>query len=138
MARVELVPASGISSELSSHQMSQSASSPSIHGLLALYWTLVDQSVIPPGFEDVFVGFSEAWTEAAPRADRVKSLWNNETAAVTLAAQRKAHEETVRLERHSKDRFLLAAIQRPAAFRTRLQKIAYEGATARKDTSSRG
>ena len=85
------------------------------------------------GHSVAFTGFSEAWTEAAARNDRRKSFWNNETAAVTPAAQRKAQEEKVTLERHSKDQFFLAAIQTPAAFRTRFQKIAYEGATARKD-----
>ena len=72
--KVQNLPASGSSSELSSHQLSQSASSHFTLDTLALYWTLVDQSVIPPGFEDVFVGFLEAWTEAAARDDRRKSL----------------------------------------------------------------
>ena len=68
MARSEIVPASGISSELSAHQLAQSSSSssvsvpPSIPDSLVLHWTLVDQVVIPPGFEDAFLGFSEAWT----------------------------------------------------------------------------
>ena len=127
------MPGSGISSELSSHPMAQSAGSgsvsvpPSIPDSLVLYWTLVGQAVIPSGFEDAFMGFSEAWTEAAARYDHRKSSWNNESAAVTPAAQKRAREDKVRLEKHSKDQFLLTA------FRTRLQKIMYEGATARKD-----
>ena len=133
------MPVSGISSEVSAHQMAQSASSdavtvpPSIPDSSVLCWTLVDQAVIPPGFEDAFLGFSEAWTEAAARDDHRKSLWGTGSAAVTLVAQKKAQEEKVRLERNSKDHFLLAAIQKRTAFRTRLQKILYEGATARKD-----
>ena len=98
------MPGSGISSEPSAHQIAQSSSSssvrvhPSIPDSLVLYWTLVDQAVIPPGFEDAFLGFSEAWTEAAARDDHRKSLWNNESAAVSLAAQKKAQEEKVRLD----------------------------------------
>ena len=38
---------------------------PPVLDSLQLYWTLVDQSIIPPGFEDVFVSFSEEWAEAA-------------------------------------------------------------------------
>ena len=36
----------------------------------------------------------------------------------------------------AKNQFLSAAVQKPAAFRTRLQKIWYEGATARKDAEN--
>ena len=70
--------------------MTQSSSSssvsvpPSIQDSLVFYWNLVDHAVIPPGFEDAFCGFSEAWTQAAARDDHRKSLWNNESSAVTL------------------------------------------------------
>ena len=77
--------------------------SPSVPDSFPLYWTLVDQAVIPPGFEDIFMGFSEAWTEAAARDDHRKSSWNNESAAVTPAAQKRAQDGKVRLETHSKD-----------------------------------
>ena len=122
MARSETVPASGISSKLSAHQMAQSASCST--GL----WSIRQSSR-----QASRTLSSEAWTEAAARDDHRKSLWNNESAAVTPAAQKKAQEEKVRVERDSKDNFLLAAIHKLAAFRTRLQKILYEGATARKD-----
>ena len=60
---------------------------------LLLYWTLVDQSVVPPSFEEAFASFSVEWSEAAARDDSRKSHWNNETAALSQAAQRKAQEE---------------------------------------------
>ena len=52
---------------------------------------------------------------------------------MALAALRRAQDDQVRLETHGKDHFLSAAVQKPVAFRTRLQKILFEGATARKD-----
>ena len=52
---------------------------------------------------------------------------------MALAAQRKAQEDNDRLERYSKDQFLLAALKPPTAYRTKFQKMAYEEATARKD-----
>ena len=117
--KVQNLPARRSSSELSAHQMAcgcpgASALEPmracsSVNPPLPL----VDQSVIPPGFEEAFMSFSVAWTEAAARDD------HRHVSAVTPAAHRKAQ-----------DQLLLAAIQPPAAFRTRLQKIAYEGATA--------
>ena len=147
--KVQNLLAKLISSELSAHQMApecESASAlepmgasssadplPRVPDSLLLYWTLVDQSVVPPGFEEAFACFSVQWSEAAARDDSRKSHWNNETVALSLAAQRKAQEESERLERHSKNQFLLAAIKPPSTYRTKFQKIAYEGATARKD-----
>ena len=147
--KVQNLLAKLISSELSAHQMApecESASAlepmgasssadplPRVPDSLLLYWTLVDQSVVPHGFEEAFACFSVQWSEAAARDDSRKSHWNNETAALSLAAQRKAQEESERLQRHSKDQFLLAAIKPPSTYRTKFQKIAYEGATARKD-----
>ena len=147
--KVQNLLAKLISSELSAHQMApecESASAlepmgasssadplPRVPDSLLLYWTLVDQSVVPPGFEEAFACFSVQWSEAAARDDSRKSHWDNETAALSLAAQRKAQEESERLQRHSKDQFLLAAIKPPSTCRTKFQKIAYEGATARKD-----
>ena len=140
VGKVQNFPASLISSELSAHQMAPECSSasalepmgasssadplPRVPDSLLLYWTLVDQSVVPPGFEEAFACFSVQWSEAAARDDSRKSHWNNETAALSLAAQRKAQEESERLERHSKDQFLLAAIQPPSTYRTKFQKIA--------------
>ena len=143
MARVQNLFASGISSELGAHQMPQSADPASIpssssiefrpvQDSLAPCWKLADQKVIPPGFEDARTRFAGAWIEAAARDDKRKCSWSNVSAAVSLAAQKKAQEGKARLERHSKDQFLLAAIQKPSVFRTRFQKISYEGATARK------
>ena len=146
--KVQNLPAKLISSELRAHQMAPRCAGasalepmgagssadplPRIPDSLLLYWTLVDQSVVPPGFEEAFASFSVEWSEAAARDDSRKSHWNNETAALSPAAQRKAQEENERLERHSKDQFLLAAIKPPSAYRTKFHKIAYEGATARK------
>ena len=49
-----------------------------------------------------------------------------------LAAQRKMQEDKVRQDVHSKDLFLLAAVQKPTSFRTKFQRVLYEEATARK------
>ena len=100
---------------------------------LVLSWTLVGQKVIPPGFEYELVEFAGAWTEAAAIYDRRKSSWDSATATAALAAKRRAQDDQVRLETQSKDQFLSAAFQKLVAFRTRLQKILFEGATARKD-----
>ena len=89
---------------------------------LRLYWTLVDQHVIPPGHEEAFKGFASAWIEAAERDDERKAHWSNVSAAAALAAQRKVQEDKVRLEAHSRDQFLLAAIQKPTSFRTKFQR----------------
>ena len=51
-----------------------------------------------------------------------KAYWDNVSAAVALAAQRKVQEDKVRLETHSRDQFLLAAIQKPTSFRTKFQR----------------
>ena len=93
----------------------------------------MDQHVIPPGHEEAFKGFASAWIEAAERDDERKAHWSNVSGAVALAAQRKVQEDKVRLEAHSRDQFLLAAIQKPTSFRTKFQRVLYEGATTRKD-----
>ena len=108
------MPASGISSKLSWHQMARSEKNArewhfiraelpsngsvsklrfssvllSVPDSLALHWTQVDLAVIPPGFEDIFMDFSEARTEAAVRDDHRKSSWSNESAAVTRGHER--------------------------------------------------
>ena len=120
MKKVQNLPAKLISSELMAHQMAPRCAGasalepmgagssadplPRIPDSLFLYWTLVDQSVVPPGFEEAFASFSVEWWEAAARDDSRKSHWKNETAALSLDAQRKAQEENERLERHSKER----------------------------------
>ena len=86
MARSEIVPASGISSELSAHRIAQSASSSSVS--------------VPPSI---------------PNSLDSAGLWS------------------IRQSSRCEDHFLLAAIQKPAAFRTRIQKILHEKTTARKD-----
>ena len=154
--KVQNFTASLIPSELSAHQMPPSGVAPHwrsrpthqltsavpslaplipplLDDALILYWTLVDQHVIPPGHEEAFKGFASAWIEAAERDDERKAHWSNVSAAVALAAQRKVREDKARLEAHSRDQFLLAAIQKPTSFRTKFQRVLYEGATARKD-----
>ena len=69
--------------------------------------------------------------EAAERDDERKASWDNVSAAAALAAQRKVQED--KLDTHSRDQFLLAAIQKPTSVRTKFQRVLYEGATARKD-----
>ena len=53
--------------------------------------------------------------------------------AVELHSERKLQQEQEDRESHKQDQFLLAAIERPTRFRTRLHEVQYEGATARKD-----
>ena len=87
------------------------AESHPIEDALALCWTLVDQCVLPPGYEEAFRAFATAWMVAAERDDERKASWNNVSAAAALAAQRKMQEDKVLLDAHSRDQFLLAAVQ---------------------------
>ena len=109
------------------------SSGPSIPRALLLYWTLVDQGILPPDFEEDFMKFGEAWQEAAESDDERKRSWTNVSAALGLAERKRGLESSKKEEKQAKDQFLLAATQRPLRFRSRLQKLQYEGATARKD-----
>ena len=71
--------------------------------------------------------------QAAEREDQRRCKWDNVGAAIELHSQKKRTEAQATEEKHSQDQFLLAAIERPTRFRTRLQKVQYESATARKD-----
>ena len=63
----------------------------------------------------------------------MRGSWTNVSAALELAERKKDFESSKKEEKQTKDQFLLAATQRPLRFRSRLQKLQYEGATARKD-----
>ena len=75
---------------------------------------------------------STSLTAAEREADR-KSTLDTVGASVELHLESKLQKKQEDRDRHTQDQFLLAAIDRPTRFRTRLQKVQYEGATARTD-----
>ena len=131
-----------VTSKLSAHQMppvgeasavptvssSDASSRVDTPAFLLLYWTLVDENLVPE-----LGAFGELWEAAAEREADRKSTWGNVRAAVELHSERNLQQKLEDRARHTQDQFLLAAIERPTRFRTRLQKVQYEGATARKD-----
>ena len=141
--KVQNFPASLISSELSAHQMPPSADPGSalpnekveshpIEDALAMLWTLVDQRVIPPGYEEAFRGFAASWVEAAERDDERKASWDNVSAGVTLEAQRKVQEDKVRQDAQSRNQRL----SEPSARRYLTREPPH--AKTRKKTRGRG
>ena len=90
---------------------------------LMIHWTLVDQSILPRGFEREFTAFGDHWEAAAERDDEKKSRWDNVRAAVELHSARKSQKNREDRDMHSRDQFMLAAVINPSRFRTRLQRV---------------
>ena len=107
--------------------------SSAVPGTLLLCWTLVDQGTMPSGFDREFTAFSDHWEAAAERDDEKKSRLDNVKAAVELHSKKKLKQARDDRDRHSQDQFMLAPIEKPTRFRTRLQRVQYEGASRRKD-----
>ena len=78
------------------------------------------------------MAFSDQWEAAAERDDEKKSRWDNVKAEVEYTA-RKLKQTRDDRDKRSQDQFTLAATEKPSRFRTQLQRVRYEGATARKD-----
>ena len=88
---------------------------------------------MPGGLEKEFGEFGTRWEAAAEREDSRKSRWDNVKAAVDLHTRKKQEQTSESKAKHSQDQFMLAALEKPSRFRTRLQRVRYEGPTARKD-----
>ena len=92
---------------------------------LRLYWTLVDQGILPAGSEDDFLKFGEAWMQAAEREDQRRCKWDNVGAATARRRgsrprqQRRSTHRTSSCWQPSRD--LPASVQDFRKFSTRAQ-----------------
>ena len=99
--------------------------------ILLLYWTLVADGTVLPGYQRQFLELETGIKQAADRTNRRFSQEDNMSAAVWL--HRESEAEKTRTTKQAVDQFMLASLDRPARFKCRWQQQFFEGRAARRD-----
>ena len=101
-----------------------------------LYHTLVADSAVPSGFMAEFITLEEPVRRAAKRAHiRAVSMTDAEATMELESHQRKKNSEE-RAGVLLAGQLVMLAELKPRKFRTRMQRLAYEGPTARRDAEA--
>ena len=97
-----------------------------------LYWTLVDDQVVPDGFLSDFERLMAVVDTASVRQARA-SFMDNPQAALYLHELAKTKESENKKAKSADDQFALAFNAKPKKYRTRFERTLYSGPTPRKD-----
>ena len=97
-----------------------------------LYWTLEDDGVLPPGYEQDFTQPMPVVCGAAERQARATFL-DSPQAALYLHNHAKEKAKVCHKAKSAEDQFALALNLRPRRYKTRFERTLYTGATPRKD-----
>ena len=98
-----------------------------------LYGTLVADGAVPPGFLKEFMKLEGPARRAAQRAQQKYATKSESMAEIELIRAKKLQDVRAEAERTITDQLVMLADWKPRRFRTKWQKLAYEGPTARKD-----
>ena len=116
--------------------ISHSASSPEPSHFTVLYHTLVRDGALPLGYLQEFISLEAPARRSANRLQASAVAISDSAASMTLAALRRESEHRASAEKSILDQLVIAADMRPKRFRTKWQRIIYDGPTARKDAES--
>ena len=116
--------------------ISHSASSSEPSHFTLLYHTLVRDGALPLGYLQEFISLEAPARRSANRLQASAVAVSDSAASMTLAALRRDSEHRASVEKSILDQLVIAADLRPKKFRTRWQRIVYDGPTARKDAES--
>ena len=97
------------------------------------YSTLVADGAVPAGFLTEFLKLEGPARRAAQRAQQKYTAISEATAEMELVRAKKTQLVKSDAERTMADQLLMLADWKPRRFRTKWQKLAYEGPTARRD-----
>ena len=122
-----------------SQNLDASSSSSAVKGHLSeppdallLYWSLVADQAVPPGYERNFLELERAMNRTSDASVRKAAKVDSVTAAVWLHARTEAETKLEKREKRVEDQFFLAAQERPTRFKCRWQQQYFEGASARR------
>ena len=101
-----------------------------------LYHTLVRDGALPLGYLQEFTSLEAPARRSANRLQASAVAVTDSAASMTLAALRRESEHRASMEKSILDQLVIAADMRPKKFRTKWQRIVYDGPTARKDAES--
>ena len=116
--------------------ISHSASSPEPSHFTLLHHTLVRDGALPLGYVQEFTSLEAPARRSANRLQASAIAVTDSTASMTLAALRRESEHRASVEKSILDQLVIAADMRLKRFRTKWQRIVYDGPTARKDAES--
>ena len=102
--------------------------------IVVLYYTLVQDGALPPGFETSFAALGPYIFPEAERQLRHMTRLDNISASVALHQYGKECKQMEQVEKKATEQFLAAALNKPKVYKTRLQRSFYETATARLDS----
>ena len=102
----------------------------------ALYHTLVRDGALPLGYLQEFVSLEQPARRSANRLQASAVSVTDSAASMTLDALRRESEHRASVEVSISDQMVIAADLRPKKFRTRWQRVVFDGPTARKDAEA--
>ena len=101
--------------------------------MVLLYITLVSDGAIPPGFLAEFVTLEQALKLSSKRAINIAANRSDAEAERLLFIDKKRRDMQALTSSAASDQLVLAAELKPRKFRSKWQRIVFEGPTARKD-----
>ena len=116
--------------------ISHSVSSPELSHFTLLYYTLVRDGALPLGYLQEFISLEAPARKAANRLQASAVAVSDSAASTALVALRRESEHRASIEKSIADQLVIAADMRPKRFRTKWQRIVYDGPTARKDAET--
>ena len=116
--------------------ISHSASSPELAHFTLLHHTLVRDGALPLGYLQEFISLESPARRPANRLQASAIAISDSSASTALVALRRESEQRASLESSIADQMVIAADMRPKRFRTKWQRIVYDGPTARKDAET--
>ena len=110
--------------------------SPVLSHFTLLYYTLVRDGALPLGYLQEFISLEAPARRSANRLQASAVAVSDSAASMTLVALRRESEHRASVEKSIADQLVIAADMRPKRFRTKWQRIVYDGPTARKDAET--
>ena len=101
-----------------------------------LYYTLVRDGALPLGYLREDMSLEAPARKAVSRLQASAVAVSDSAASTALVALRRESEHRASVEKSIADQLVIAADMRPKRFRTKWQRIAYDGPTARKDAET--
>ena len=116
--------------------ISHSVPSPVLSHFTLLYYTLVWDGALPLGYLQEFISLEAPARRSANRLQASAVAVSDSAESMTLVALRRESEHRASVEKSIADQLVIAADMRPKRFRTKWQRIVYDGPTARKDAET--
>ena len=92
-----------------------------------LYWSLVRDGALPPGFSEAFSLLDPMIKEAALRTQRNAMSLDNVQPAVLIHQKKQDGKQEQELLKSNTDQFMIAATVKPRRFHARCQSARYDG-----------